>query len=55
MIVATKGLDPISEEVSAAIRHEGDDVLSGCRYYTEDVHRSSFALPVFVRNIFQMG
>ena len=54
MIVATKGLNPISEEISAAIRHEGDDFLSGCRYYTEDVHRSSFALPVFVRNIFQM-
>lgn len=54
MIVASKVYDPRSQKISDAISKEGGAFLNHCRYYTEDIHYGAFALPAFVRNIFQM-
>ncbi len=54
MIVASKKYDPKGIHINETLRIEGDDFLNGCRYYTDEIHRAAFALPAFVRKIFQI-
>jgi spermidine synthase len=51
MAYASKGIDPLSEDVVSSIRTRGASFLDNLQYYNEDIHKASFALPGFVRQI----
>jgi spermidine synthase len=51
MAYASKGIDPLSAEVTSHIRERGASFLTDLRYYNEDIHKASFALPGFVKQI----
>lgn len=48
---ASKGIDPIGEEVINSVTSGMNRFGSRLRYYNEEIHRGCFALPNFVRNI----
>ncbi|MCC5914624.1 MAG: hypothetical protein JJU46_09645, partial [Balneolaceae bacterium] len=52
MACATRGIDPMSEEVEKRIE-KGSAITNSLRYYNRDVHKGAFALPGFVRDIIE--
>ncbi|MEX0662540.1 MAG: polyamine aminopropyltransferase [Balneolaceae bacterium] len=50
MACASKKDDPLSDEVAERVK-KGLKQLNGLKYYNEDIHRGSFALPNFVKDI----
>ncbi len=50
MGLASKKEDPLSDEVSERVKN-GLEEIQGLKYYNEDIHRGSFALPNFVKDI----
>lgn len=51
MAFASKGIDPLSETVRKRIESGLNQFGQSLRYYNEDIHFASFALPGFVREI----
>ncbi|MCH8494149.1 MAG: polyamine aminopropyltransferase [Balneolales bacterium] len=51
MAYASKGIDPLSDEVKARIEAGLKDFGSSLRYYNAEMHSAAFALPGFVRDI----
>jgi spermidine synthase len=51
MAYASKGIDPLSENVISGITKRGATFLDNLQYYNEEIHKASFALPGFVRQI----
>jgi spermidine synthase len=51
MMCASKKLDPIEESVLKRVE-EGVSALGKLKYYNREVHKGSFALPNFVKDIF---
>lgn len=54
MVLASRQYDPKGDQISDFVQKEGDAFLNGCRYYTEELHVAAFALPAFVRKIFNI-
>lgn len=54
MVLASRQYDPKGDQLSVSVQKEGDAFLNGCRYYTEELHVAAFALPAFVRKIFNI-
>jgi spermidine synthase len=53
MALASKGADPLSEQVKARSVTGYSKLQSVLRYYNPDVHHAAFALPGFVRSILE--
>lgn len=53
MAYASKGIDPLSDEVIDRIKAGLPRFESTLKYYNLDMHRASFALPGFVREIIE--
>ena len=51
MAYASKGIDPLSDEVKARIETGLKEFGSSLRYYNAEMHAAAFALPGFVRDI----
>lgn len=52
MVCASKGVDPLSESVKKRIDQDGE-ILETLHYYNKKVHTGAFALPNFVKRIFE--
>lgn len=50
---ASKGIDPHSQEVMERVKQGVPALASSLKYYNEDVHTGAFALPNFVKAIFE--
>jgi spermidine synthase len=53
MAYASKGIDPLSPEVIERVHNGLSNFGSTLKYYNQDIHSASFALPGFVREIIE--